>query len=93
MSAAEILAAATAPVVEAVPVRVPGAALGVVTSASDRAVEVFGLAQREPNPVPMSRATWFDLASLTKVPVVLPTILCLDTLRREVRDLIVSQVS
>jgi CubicO group peptidase (beta-lactamase class C family) len=77
VTAAEILAAAVAPVVEAVPTRIPGAAVGVVTAAGDRAVQVFGLAQREPNPVLMSRTTWFDLASLTKVLVTTPTILCL----------------
>ena len=67
VTAAHILAAAVAPVAQAVPAQIPGAALGVVTTAGDRAVEVFGLAQREPDPVPIGRATWFDLASLTKV--------------------------
>ena len=75
VTAAHILAAAVAPVVEAVPAQIPGAALGVVTTAGDRAVEVFGLAQREPNPVPIGRATWFDLASLTKVLFTTPRIL------------------
>ena len=75
VTAAHILAAAVAPVVQAVPAQIPGAALGVVTTAGDRAVEVFGLAQREPNPVPIGRATWFDLASLTKVLFTTPSIL------------------
>jgi CubicO group peptidase (beta-lactamase class C family) len=75
VTAAQILASAVAPVVEAVPARIPGAALGVVTTAGDRAVEVFGLAQREPSPVPIGRATWFDLASLTKVLFTTPSIL------------------
>ena len=67
MTAAELLTAGAAPVAQAVPAQIPGAALGVVTKAGDRAVGVFGLAQREPDPVPMRRAMWFDLASLTKV--------------------------
>ncbi len=75
MTAAEILAAAIGPVAAAVPAQIPGAALGVVTTAGDRAVEVFGLAQREPDTAPMHRATWFDLASLTKVLFTTPTIL------------------
>jgi CubicO group peptidase (beta-lactamase class C family) len=75
VTAAEILAAAIGPVAEAVPSQIPGAALGVVTTAGDRAVEVFGLAQREPDTAPMRRDTWFDLASLTKVLFTTPTIL------------------
>jgi CubicO group peptidase (beta-lactamase class C family) len=94
--AAEILAAASVPVAQAVPARIPGAALGVTTTAGDRAVEVFGRAQREPDPVPMCRATWFDLASLTKVLFTTPTILYLvsqghitldDPLTRAIPDL------
>ncbi len=46
---------------------VPGAALGVISAARDRAVQVLGYAQLAPEPVPMERGTWFDLASLTKV--------------------------
>ena len=58
--------------------------------------EVFGLAQREPDPAPMRRATWFDLASLTKVLFTTPTILHLvsqghitldDPLTRAIPDL------
>jgi CubicO group peptidase (beta-lactamase class C family) len=75
VTAAEILAAAIGPVAEAVPVQIPGAALGVVTTAGDRAVGVLGLAQREPDAAPLHRATWFDLASLTKVLFTTPTIL------------------
>lgn len=75
MTAAEILAVAAAPVAEAVSAPIPGAALGVVTAAGDRAAAVFGLAQREPDPVPLHRAMWFDLAWLTKVLVTTPTIL------------------
>ncbi len=47
--------------------RIPGATLGVVTAAGGRAVLCAGLAQREPEPVPLTRAHLFDLASLTKV--------------------------
>jgi CubicO group peptidase (beta-lactamase class C family) len=75
MTAAEILAAATPSVARAVSAEIPGAAMGVVTADGDRAVKVFGLAQREPEPVPLRRAMWFDLASLTKVLFTTPTIL------------------
>jgi CubicO group peptidase (beta-lactamase class C family) len=44
---------------------IPGAVLGIAR-AQRRAVRVVGLAQREPTRAPMQRATWFDLASLTK---------------------------
>jgi CubicO group peptidase (beta-lactamase class C family) len=70
-----MLAAASVPVAQAVPAQISGAALGVTTTAGDRAVKVFGLAQREPDPVPMCHASWFDLASLTKVLFTTPTIL------------------
>jgi CubicO group peptidase (beta-lactamase class C family) len=75
VTAAEIIAAATAPVALVVPSCIPGAVLGVATASGDRAVAVFGLAQREPDPVTMYRSTWFDLASLTKVLFTTPTIL------------------
>lgn len=58
-----------------VPARIPGAALGIVTAAGNRGVQVLGLAQREPEPVPLHRGTWFDLASLTKVLFTTPSIL------------------
>jgi len=79
-----------------VAVSIPGAVLGVVTQAGDRAVAVFGDAQREPETVPMRRGTWFDLASLTKVLFTTPTILRLvaegrialdDTLTAAIPDL------
>jgi CubicO group peptidase (beta-lactamase class C family) len=61
------LAAAFAPVREAVQCgAIPGAVLGLVDSVGGRDVAVAGLAQREPAAA-MTRATWFDLASLTKV--------------------------
>ncbi|MFL5282430.1 MAG: serine hydrolase domain-containing protein [Rhodopila sp.] len=75
MNAAEILAAATGSVARAVSTSICSAALGVVTASGDRAVAVFGLAQREPEPAPLHRGTWFDLASLTKVLFTTPTIL------------------
>jgi CubicO group peptidase (beta-lactamase class C family) len=96
VTAAEILAAAAVPVAQAVPAQIPGAALGVVTTEGDRAVAVFGMAQREPDPAPMCRATWFDLASLTKVLFTTPAILHLvsqghialdDPLTRAIPDL------
>jgi CubicO group peptidase (beta-lactamase class C family) len=76
MIAAEILAVAIDPVAQAaVAAQIPGAVLGLVTTAGDRAVEVCGLAQREPHAAPMQRGTWFDLASLTKVLFTTPAIL------------------
>ena len=77
MNAAHILAAATGPVLRAVGGRIPGAVLGVVTRAGDRAVAAYGQAQLEPQPAPMQRGTWFDLASLTKVLFTTPAILLL----------------
>ena len=47
--------------------RVPGATLGLITASGERAVRIAGAAQWEPEPVPLGRKTWFDLASLTKV--------------------------
>ncbi len=75
MSAVACLAAATDAVEAAVADRIPGAALGVVARAGDRAVAVRGLAQREPDRVTLRRDTWFDLASLTKVLFTTPAIL------------------
>jgi CubicO group peptidase (beta-lactamase class C family) len=46
---------------------IPGAVLGVVTADGERAVQWAGAAQIEPQREPVSRTTWFDLASLTKV--------------------------
>ncbi len=47
--------------------RIPGATLGVVTADGARAVRVAGLARRVPTPEPLTRAHWFDLASVSKV--------------------------
>jgi CubicO group peptidase (beta-lactamase class C family) len=75
VTAAEILAVAINPVARAMVNQIPGAALGVITTAGDRAVEALGHAQIEPKSAPMQRGTWFDLASLTKVLFTTPAIL------------------
>src|SRR4051812_10325305 len=62
-------------VAQAVSASICGAAIGVVTATGERAVAVCGLAQREPDPMPLYRGTWFDLASLTKVLFTTPTLL------------------
>jgi CubicO group peptidase (beta-lactamase class C family) len=46
---------------------VPGATLGVVTATGDRAVRFAGSAALVPAPEPLTRAHWFDLASVSKV--------------------------
>lgn len=46
---------------------IPGAVLGIVTASGERAVHWAGAAQIEPQQHEVSRETWFDLASLTKV--------------------------
>ena len=56
---------------------VPGAALGLVTAAGDRAVMVAGEAAWDPARETLTRAHWFDLASLTKVIATTPMILTL----------------
>jgi CubicO group peptidase (beta-lactamase class C family) len=55
--------------------RIPGAVLGVVDLAGARSVKAAGLAQRVPVERPLTRATVFDLASLTKVIFTTTTIL------------------
>jgi CubicO group peptidase (beta-lactamase class C family) len=64
---AETILAACSDMLEQAIGSVPGAVLGVITAAGDRAVRVLGHAQLVPEPMPMQRGTWFDLASLTKV--------------------------
>jgi len=60
--------AAWAPVAAAVAAgRIPGAVLGVLGADGSRDVRFAGFAQIEPDPVAVTRDTWFDLASLTKV--------------------------
>ena len=55
--------------------RIPGAVLGLVNAAGDRAVTVAGHAQLQPTQVAIRRETVFDLASLTKVIFTTTTIL------------------
>lgn len=47
--------------------RLPGAALGVVRADGPRWTIHAGLAQREPEPEPLTGEHWFDLASVSKV--------------------------
>lgn len=47
--------------------RIPGGVLGVVDRDGSRAVRALGSAQVAPERRPMTEATWFDLASLSKV--------------------------
>lgn len=75
MTERSLIAAACEVLIDAVPKRIPGAVLGVVTRTGRRAVAVHGFAQREPTDAPMRRETWFDLASLTKVLFTTPAIL------------------
>jgi CubicO group peptidase (beta-lactamase class C family) len=55
--------------------RIPGAVLGLVNAAGERAVALAGQAQLQPAKVAMRRETVFDLASLTKVIFTTTTIL------------------
>jgi CubicO group peptidase (beta-lactamase class C family) len=72
------LDAGFAPVAAAVEAgRIPGAVLGLVTSEGARAVRSAGRAQVVPKAREMTEATWFDLASLTKVVFTTPRILAL----------------
>lgn len=57
--------------------RIPGATLGLVTAAGERAVVVAGAAEIEPEREALTREHWFDLASLTKVIATTPMILAL----------------
>ncbi|MDR6832926.1 MULTISPECIES: serine hydrolase [unclassified Sphingopyxis] len=60
--------AAFAPVAAAVEAgRIPGAALGIVSADGESAVRFAGMAALVPNPEPLTREHWFDLASLSKV--------------------------
>lgn len=76
MSLKEVAEQAFAPVREAVDAaRIPGAVLGLQSVDGSRALRWAGAAQRVPQPQPMTRETWFDLASLTKVIFTTTTIL------------------
>ncbi len=55
--------------------RIPGAALGVISRDGARAVEWTGHATLMPAPEPLTRDTWFDIASLTKVLLTTPEVL------------------
>lgn len=55
--------------------RIPGGVLGVIRADGTRAVRAHGRAQVVPHARAMSRGTWFDLASLTKVLFTTPWIL------------------
>lgn len=57
--------------------QLPGAALGMVTRSGERAVRIAGAAAIVPAREPLTRAHWFDLASLTKVIATTPMILAL----------------
>lgn len=47
--------------------RIPGGVLGVVDAGGTRTIRAIGAAQSVPTARPMREASWFDLASLTKV--------------------------
>ncbi len=47
--------------------RIPGGVLGFVNAEGERLTQACGAAALEPEKRPMTRETWFDLASLTKV--------------------------
>lgn len=47
--------------------KIPGAQLGIVTKSGARAVKFGGFAQIQPEKIPISENTIFDLASVTKV--------------------------
>jgi CubicO group peptidase (beta-lactamase class C family) len=76
VSLADVVGQAFAPVAAMVG-RIPGATLGLVTADGERAVKLAGFAALEPEREPLSRAHWFDLASLTKVIATTPMILTL----------------
>ena len=69
---------AFAPLAEAVAAgRIPGGVLGILDASGERLTRAIGQAQLVPTPRPMTEATWFDLASLTKVLFTTPRILAL----------------
>jgi CubicO group peptidase (beta-lactamase class C family) len=77
-SAESLIDRAFAPLADAVAAeRIPGGVLGVVDRDGRKAVRAIGRAQRVPVERPMTEATWFDLASLTKVIFTTPRILTL----------------
>ena len=78
MNLQAVLDHAFAPLADAVATgRIPGGVLGLVDASGEQATRAIGLAQRVPSERPMREATWFDLASLTKVLFTTPRILAL----------------
>ncbi len=78
MNLEAVLDHAFAPLADAVAAgRIPGGVLGIVDASGQRVLRATGLAQRVPIERPMTEATWFDLASLTKVLFTTPRILAL----------------
>ncbi|WP_127754908.1 serine hydrolase domain-containing protein [Devosia sp. 1566] len=78
MSLEDVAERAFAPVRHAIEQgRIPGGVLGVVERDGSRATRAIGLAQLVPEQRPISEASWFDLASLTKVIFTTPRILAL----------------
>lgn len=57
--------------------RIPGGVLGLVSAVGARLTRAIGAAQLVPAARPMTEATWFDLASLTKVLFTTPRLLAL----------------
>lgn len=57
--------------------RIPGATLGVVSADGQRAVIHAGMAALVPDPEPLTRDHWFDLASVSKVVATTTMILTL----------------
>ncbi|WP_172121650.1 MULTISPECIES: serine hydrolase domain-containing protein [unclassified Devosia] len=78
MSLEDVAERAFAPVRHAIEQgRIPGGVLGVVERDGSRATRAIGLAQLVPEQRPISEASSFDLASLTKVIFTTPRILAL----------------
>ena len=77
MSTADVLVAKAFPALEAAVAagRIPGGVVGVVDRDGQQAAKAIGAAQLVPVQRPMTEATWFDLASLTKVIFTAPRIL------------------
>ncbi len=68
MALTDLIDQAFAPAAASVAVgNIPGAVLGIVNANGERAVQWAGHSQIEPMRENVSRETWFDLASLTKV--------------------------
>ena len=69
------------------------AALGLVMASGERAVRLAGDAAIVPQREPLSRAHWFDLASLTKVIATTPMILALaDQVRLDLDDFLTTAI-